>query len=57
MFMDKLFTFIKRLPKNKYELKKLEKQNHTIGRVLDTSWVSSSAKTVEAVLKKNCQFW
>ena len=55
VFMDKLFTLYHASPKNKYELKacatELEEQLYAIGRVLDTRWVSSSARTVEAVLK------
>ena len=55
VFMDKLFTLYHASPKNRYELqdcaKDLEQQVFTIGRVLDTRWVSSSMRTVEAVLK------
>ena len=59
VFMDKLFTLYHASPKNRYELqdcaKDLEQQVFTIGRVLDTRWVSSSMRTVEAVLKKSSQ--
>ena len=55
VFMDKLFTLYHASPKNRYELqdcaKDLEQQVFTIGRVLDTRWVSLSMRTVEAVLK------
>lgn len=54
VFMDKLFSLYHASPKNKYELKacaaELEQQVYAIGRVLDTRWVSSSVRTVEAVL-------
>lgn len=53
VFMDKLYTLYHASPKNRYELKEcasdLEEQLYTIGRVLDTRWVSSSLRTVEAV--------
>jgi hypothetical protein len=53
-FMDKLYTLYHASPKNKYELNacaiELEERVHSIGRVLDTRWVSSSLRTVNAVL-------
>lgn len=55
IFMDKLYTVYHASPKNRYELKEcaneIDEQLFSIGRVLDTRWVSSSFRTVNAVLK------
>ncbi|KAK0134200.1 E3 SUMO-protein ligase KIAA1586 [Merluccius polli] len=55
MFMDKLYSLYSTSNKNRIELKEcadaLDVQLCKIGRVLDTRWVSSSLRAVEAVWK------
>ena len=53
IFLDSLYALYSMSPKNKVELRvcaaALEVQLLTIGKVLDTRWVASSARTVRAV--------
>lgn len=53
IFLDKLYAVYSMSPKNKAELRvcaaTLEIQLLTIGKVLDTRWVASSLRTVQAV--------
>jgi hypothetical protein len=53
IFLDKLYAIYSMSPKNKIELRgcaaELETQLLTIGKVLDTRWVASSLRTVQAV--------
>ncbi|XP_031349437.1 E3 SUMO-protein ligase KIAA1586-like [Photinus pyralis] len=53
IFFDKLYSLYSASPKNQYELKRcaanLDVQLYSIGRILDTRWVSSSLRSVKAV--------